>query len=189
MPETQPVYGLFQGVRSSDEQKETTSHPSIWETAPAVPFFSQPLSGYALDQLPSVRHEDAPAEVALVIHIEPRGLLSLNKTCRYCPHCDLLIAHQDDIEHILTTAFSMPGTPVEQMMTEAFSAHNAQQIGHGDYLVVGTLEKAAWRFGAQHLLTLQETLGALHDFREDVTFKVTGGWMPRNPGSRFPTQV
>ncbi|HKF38272.1 MAG TPA: hypothetical protein VKB35_15355, partial [Ktedonobacteraceae bacterium] len=42
----------------------------------------------------------------VVIHVDPMQVLSLNKTCRYCPHCDLLIAHQDDLEHFLTAYFT-----------------------------------------------------------------------------------
>ncbi len=98
-------------------------------------------------------------KVLLVIHIEPHGLLSLNKTCRYYPHCDLLIAHRNDVERILSTAFST-------------------KIDHDDYLIVGTPEKAVWRRGMQQPLTLQETIDTLRDFQEVVTFKVIGGWVP-----------
>jgi len=34
-----------------------------------------------------------------------------------------------------------------------------------------------WKRGTQQPLNLQETLEALHDFKEVITFKVTGGWM------------
>jgi len=61
-----------------------------------------------------------------MIHVEPMQLLSLNKTCRYCPHCDLLIAHQDDVEHFLASFF------MEQ---------KPEVIGN-DYLVIGTLDRA-----------------------------------------------
>jgi hypothetical protein len=50
------------------------------------------------------------------------------------------------------------------------------EIVGNDYLVVGTLEKIVWKRGTQQPLTLQETLEALHDFKEVVTFKLTGGW-------------
>ena len=33
-----------------------------------------------------------------MIHIDPDHLIALNKTCRYCTRCDLLIAHRDEIE-------------------------------------------------------------------------------------------
>ena len=88
-------------------------------------------------------------------------VLSLNKTCRYCPHCDLLIAHQDDLEHFLTAYFT---------------EHQPEVVGN-DYLVLGTLDKPVWKQGARQPLTIQEMLEALHDFKEVVTFKVTGGWV------------
>lgn len=96
-----------------------------------------------------------------MIHVEPMQLLSLNKTCRYCPHCDLLIAHQDDVEHFLASFFT------EQ---------KPEVIGN-DYLVIGTLDKAVWKRGTQQPMTVQEMLDALHDFKEVVTFKLTGGWV------------
>ena len=37
-------------------------------------------------------------KLPLVIHIEPLQLVALNKTCQYCPRCDLLITHQDQLE-------------------------------------------------------------------------------------------
>jgi hypothetical protein len=43
------------------------------------------------------------------------------------------------------------------------------------------MERAIWKRGTQQRLTLQEMLDALHDFKEVVTFKVTGGgWVPPN---------
>jgi hypothetical protein len=74
---------------------------------------------------------------------------------------NLLIAHQDDVEHFLASFF------MEQ---------KPEVIGN-DYLVIGTLDRAVWKRGTQQPLNLQETLEALHDFKEVITFKVTGGWM------------
>lgn len=101
-------------------------------------------------------------KVPLVIHVDPMQFLSLNKTCRYCPHCDLLITHQDIIERFLEAIFS----------------ERDPEIVGNRYLVVGTLEKAVWKRGVQDLLMPEETFEALHDFREVVTFKLVGGWGP-----------
>jgi hypothetical protein len=87
-------------------------------------------------------------------------LLSLNKTCRYCPRCDLLIAHQDDVEHLLASIFT---------------GQKPEVVGN-DYLVIGTLDRPAWKRGTQQQLNPQEMFDALHDFKEAVTFKLTGGW-------------
>lgn len=179
---------FFKEYEAVMSKKKQPVIPQFGKLPPLYRFFLNPYPDMRCTNCPQCNMKMHQRKLPLVIHIEPRGLLSLNKTCRYCPHCNLLIAHQNDIERILTTAFSMSGTAVEQMMTEAFRAHNAQQIGHDDYLIVGTLEKAPWRRGVQRPLTLQETLDALHDFKEVVTFRVTGGWMPRNSGSRSSTK-
>jgi hypothetical protein len=87
--------------------------------------------------------------------------MSLNKTCRYCPHCDLLIAHQDDVEHFLASYFS----------------EEQPEVVGNDYLIIGTLDRPVWKRGMQQQLTMQGMLDELHDFKEVVTFKVTGGWV------------
>jgi hypothetical protein len=84
----------------------------------------------------------------------------LNKTCRYCPNCDLLIAHQDEIEDVLV---------------RIFTTLDPEIVGN-DYLVIGTVEKATWKRTMQSQLPLEVTLDALHDFKEVVSFKPTGGW-------------
>ena len=35
---------------------------------------------------------------ALLIGVAEYGLMVLGKTCRYCPPCDFIIAHQDELE-------------------------------------------------------------------------------------------
>src|SRR5690349_20984732 len=100
-------------------------------------------------------------KLPLIIHVDPAYTVCLNKTCRYCPACDLLIAHQNDVEHFLAAFFTV---------------QKPEMVGN-EYLVVGTLDRPTWKRGMRQLLTLQETLDALHDFREVVTFKITGGWV------------
>src|SRR2546429_4412382 len=68
-------------------------------------------------------------KLPLFIHVSPAQPVTLNKTCRYCPNCDLLIAHQDEIEDILSRIF----TTLEP------------EIVGNDYLVIGTVEQATWK--------------------------------------------
>jgi hypothetical protein len=81
--------------------------------------------------------------------------VSINKTCRYCPTCDLLIAHKDEIE---------------QQLALLFARHNPALIGN-DYLVVGTQDRSDWRRGVQTPLTIEEMLDSLHDFEEVLRFE------------------
>ncbi len=127
---------------------------------PRYRFFLNPYQDMRFTRCPQCGNKTRQRKLPLVIHVDPMLLLSLNKTCRYCPHCDLLIAHQDDVEHLLAEIFT------EQM----------PEVVGNDYLVLGTQDRAVWKRGAQQQLTLQEALETLHDFKEVVTFKLEWGW-------------
>ena len=139
-------------------KKKTTTQ--LGKQPPLYHFFLNPYQDVRFTNCPQCGQKMHQRKLPLVIHIEPMYILSLNKTCRYCPHCDLLIAHQDDLEHLLAAIFT------EQ---------KPEVIGN-DYLVLGTQDRAAWKRGIQQPSTLQDSLETLHDFKEVVTFKLTGGW-------------
>ena len=154
------------------KQKQPTI-PRFGKQPPLYRFFLNPYQDMRWTKCPQCDQKMHQRKLPLVIHhVEPISLFSLNKTCRYCPHCDLLIAHQNDIERILASYFN---------------DRQPKVIGK-DYLVIGTLEKMVWKRGVQQPLLLQETLDALHDFKEVVTFQVTGGWMPPSGSSRPSAQ-
>jgi hypothetical protein len=103
-------------------------------------------------------------KLPLFIHVDPIQPVLLNQTCRYCPTCDLLIAHRNEIEDLLV---------------RRFTARTPQTVGN-DYLVTGTVDRADWKQIAQKQLPVQDTLEALHDFKEVITFKPAGGWGMQN---------
>jgi hypothetical protein len=86
----------------------------------------------------------------LLIHVEPQHLVALNYTCRYCQACDLLIANKYEIESYLTDMF----------------IENTPEIVGNKYLVVGTVEKTAWRKGMQQSITVGEMLPYACYFKE-----------------------
>jgi hypothetical protein len=79
-------------------------------------------------------------------------LVPLNKTCRYCPRCDLLSAHQDELEAWLAACFS---------------EHRPEIVGN-DYLVVGTEDRADWQRGVHTPRSAQEAFECVHNFRDVV---------------------
>ncbi|MGN6672859.1 MAG: hypothetical protein ACTHMA_06130 [Thermomicrobiales bacterium] len=101
-------------------------------------------------------------KLPLVIHIEPRQLVALNKTCRYCPYCDLLIAHQDEIEAWLA----------------AFFGQTHPELVGNDYLIVGTEDRADWQRGVRDPLAIPDVLACLHDFADVVQFTPAPAWGP-----------
>ena len=81
-------------------------------------------------------------KLPLFIHIDPHYPIALNYTCRYCRHCDLLIAHKHEIEHLLT---------------EMFARSDPAVIGN-EYMVMGTMDKKAWREGLKQPKPVAEML-------------------------------
>lgn len=102
-------------------------------------------------------------KIPLLIHIDPRQLMTLRKTVKLCPTCDILIVHQDELEMELAHA-------CRQRLPEV--------IGNR-YLVLGTVEVADWKQGMREQVTPVEMIARHHPFKEELTLHVSpGGWFP-----------
>lgn len=98
-----------------------------------------------------------------VIHIEPQQLLLLNKQCKYCTNCDLIIAKKQEFE--LLMAFS-------------FSQSTPNIIGN-NYVVLGTIDRKDWKEVNQNLLPPSEILERIYIFKDVWNFEVIpAGWYP-----------
>ena len=62
---------------------------------------------------------------------------------------------------------------MEQFLAAFFTEQKPEVVGN-DYLVLGTLDRPAWKRGTLQPMALQEMLEALHDFKGVVTLKLTG---------------
>ena len=127
---------------------------------PRYRFFLNPYTDVRFTTCPQCRGKTRQHKLLLVIHIDPLQLVALNKTCRYCPRCDLLIAHQDELEAWLA-AF--------------FTDHRPEIVGN-DYLVLGTEDRADWLSGVNTQRSAQEAFECLHDFRAVVGFTQPQRW-------------
>lgn len=116
---------------------------------PKYNFILNPYPDKRISSCPFSNFKTGQRKVPLLIHVDPLHLIALNYTCRYCQHCDLLIAHKHQIEHLLHDLFS-------QLAQEA--------IGN-NYLIIGTVEKDAWRKGLKQPQCFEETLPHAHDFK------------------------
>ncbi len=137
-----------------------TKLPRLGKQPPRYRYFLNPYQDARFTACPKCEAKTRLRKFPLVIHVEPRNLLALNKTCRYCPRCDLLIAHQDELEAQLAVFFAK---------------HSPEVIGN-DYLVVGTLDRPDWQQGTKSPLSVQELIEHLHDFNDVLRFELVGGW-------------
>jgi hypothetical protein len=130
---------------------------------PRYRFILNPHDDIRFTTCPNCQNKTRQRKLPLVIFVEPTHWIALNKTCRYCPDCDLLIAHQDNLEHLPATLFA---------------SHSPKDIGN-DYLVVGTLDRPKWRQGVKEPLQSPDMIENLHDFKETWGVEVDpGGWRP-----------
>ena len=137
----------------------------LGKQSPRYRFFLNSYEDARFTKCPQCGNKMHQRKLPLFIHINPMQPLTLNKTCHYCPNCDLLIAHRNEIEDLLT---------------RIFTTYKPEIVGN-DYLVIGTLDRAEWKRIAQNQLPVRDTLEALHDFKEVVRFQPVGGWGPSRP--------
>ena len=125
-------------------------------------FFLNPYADMAFTRCPKCEAKTKVRKLPLAIHIEPQTLCVLNKTCRFCPACELVIARQSELEPLLMSMF--PG--------------DRSTIQEGDYLVIGTLDRADWRAGRHEWWSPAEALDHAWVFKDHLLFEVRGGWGP-----------
>jgi hypothetical protein len=102
-------------------------------------------------------------KVYLVIFVEPALNLVLNKVCRLCERCSLLIVKRAELEGL---------------MAYAAEQHDPSVIGN-DYVAVGTLDRADGRLVKEGKLDGAALLDRINVFREELQFEPAGWrWVP-----------
>lgn len=121
---------------------------------PSYSFFLNPYKDVRFTTCPRCGTKTKQRKFTLVTHVDPEYAHVMDKMCRYCFNCDLLIVHQDQLEEQLTLYFS----------------HVNPDIIGNDYTVIGTLKLNEWKQDKDNP-SIQEMLEHLHDFKEVVTFR------------------
>ena len=131
---------------------------------PRHKFFLNPYKDARFTSCPKCEAKTKLRKFPLFIFLEPMQPLVLNKTCRYCPSCDLLILHQDELEQLLATMCMQQGTP--------------HLIGN-DYLVIGTVDRADWKKGQlTPISSIEGMRSIIHDFKKVLEFELQSyGWI------------
>jgi hypothetical protein len=127
---------------------------------PAYTFFLNPYRDERFTRCPKCQATMLARKKPFLIHIDPRVLMLLNMTGRYCPRCELIILHKDRVEDLLTRAFERAAPSI---------------IGN-DYLIIGTVEPAYWR-KSKGKAGAPEVFEHLHDFKEVVIFEALPRWV------------
>lgn len=89
-------------------------------------FFLNQYTGYAFSKCPKCENKTKVRKLPLTIILTmEKMILNLNKTCKFCPYCDLIIARKKEIEDLLLS------------MTH-------KKLSEKDYFVMGTIERSIY---------------------------------------------
>jgi hypothetical protein len=149
------------------ERTKQQSPSRLGDQSPRYEFFLNPYVDARFTTCPRAHGPTRQRKLPLVIHIDDWGLLVLNKECRFCPTCELVVVHQDDLEELLAMVL----------------AQHAPRVVGSKYFVVGTLDRRDWRKSLKQPLTATETIAALHDFLRHLKFEQPG-WVWTGPSGR-----
>jgi len=131
---------------------------------PKYNFSMNPYPEFRFSKCPDCHNKTGQRKLPLAIHIDPKNLIVLNYTCRYCHQCDTLIAHKHEIEHHLT---------------EIFQNINKEIIGN-NYFIIGTVEKKTFRDNVNNPKSFDEIRQNMHDLKSKKTIQMTmAGWFQK----------
>ena len=126
-------------------------------------FFLNPYKDCAFTKCPKCEHSTKIRKFPLVIHVDQHQIIILNKKCRYCVNCDLIIAKQSE---------------VESLMIICLEKVNPDVIGN-DYLAMGVVDRKDWKEGNNGKLDSSGTLDRMCFFKDVLEFElIPGGWYP-----------
>jgi len=141
--------------------------PCLGELAPRYGFFLNPYSDVRfVTCCPNCGRPPRQRKLPLAVHVDDWGMVVLNKTCRFCPVCELLIANRDELESLLANLF-------QRLAPAVIGSH---------YFVVGTVERQGWRRGLTNPLAVSELRAVLHDFKDHHFFEPPQRWVRAGPG-------
>ena len=124
-------------------------------------FFLNPYDDCAFTKCPKCDSKTKLRKYPLVIHIEPEQMFALNKKCKYCLKCDLIIVKKSEIE---------------TYMSAQFEKVNPSIIGN-EYLVFGTLDRNDWKKYHNTPTPPNKAIEQMYVFKDVLKFEIArSGW-------------
>jgi len=141
--------------------------PRFGKLPPRYRFALNPFAEVRWSRCPRCEKLMHARKFALLIAFSDFEFLTLGKTCRYCTPCELIIAHQHEME-------------------DEIAIFRASHPGHGlgEWFVLGTGDRKTWETS----LRAQVTLDALREHTSDIEHPLILHdprrlWMPAPEGN------
>jgi hypothetical protein len=129
---------------------------------PRYAFVLNPHADTRFTRCPKCEAKTRVRKLPLVVHVEDAGMIILGKTCRLCVACEVLIAHQSDVDQLIRASAGGGGVIIPK------------------YLVLGTVDTRVWRRGLVGGVSADDVIGHMSDFKAYLRVDVTpAGWYPK----------
>ncbi len=129
-------------------------------------FYLNPHDEYKWTNCPKCDNKTKVRKYCLVIHYEEKSanfhqLISLNKSCKFCTYCELIIGQKSEIETILGQIVSNLGF----------------RFDPGHYFVLGTMDRKDWKISQKKPFNQRKALDAAYPFKDIWDFEIRpAGW-------------
>lgn len=125
-------------------------------------FYLNPHDEYKWTKCPKCEQKTKVRKHCLMVHYKEsflgtKHLISLNKTCKFCTSCELIIVQKSEIENYI----------------KYFLIQFEVEFKPTNYLVFGTLDKVLW----EQNLSLSKVLSSIYRFKNTWDFDIQrAGW-------------
>ena len=139
-------------------------------------FYLNPHDEYKWTKCPKCDSKTKVRKFCLVIHYKektqkPRWknlfknkfsqILSLNKSCKFCPNCELIIGQKSDLDILISNVI--------------IQLNN--QFHPDSYLILGTMDKKEWLRNQKEPIHPAEALNLIYHFKDVWDFDIQpAGW-------------
>ena len=129
-------------------------------------FYQNPHDYYKWTKCPKCENKTKLRKYCLTIHYQEKSanfhqIVSLNKSCKFCPSCELIIAQQSEIESYL------------QQIIQGFGF----SFNPENYLVFGTMDRKDWKKGQEEVFQSKDALEVISPFKDVWEFEIQpAGW-------------
>ena len=121
---------------------------------PRYSFLLNPHANERFTRCPRCKATTGLRKIPLVVHVDSFGLALLRKACRLCVVCEMLIAHETEMNRVIDGLAAQSGT-------------------RPDYVVLGTLGSGTWRDGLCGDATIQQVKDDMADFKAYLRVEIT----------------
>ena len=118
-------------------------------------FFLNPYRDNSFTRCPKCDNKTKIKKLPLTILLEKKKvILNINKTCKFCPYCDLIIAKKHELDSIIMQFLSL------------------NHATKDDYFVIGTQDKGVYREGLNKGLIKENPLEGVSVFKNAWNFEI-----------------